>query len=233
MTARVAAVTGANRGIGREVARRLAAHGFMVLLTARDLAKGESAASDLRAEGGRILACRLDVTDQRSVDLFARLVEERFGRLDVLINNAGIVDGRDRRARDADLSVVEATFQTNLVGAWRLCKVAIPLMLRGSYGRIVNVSSRAGSFAEERADVPAYRVSKAALNMLTHTLAAELAGTSILVNAATPGWVRTDMGGSVAPRSVEEGADTIVWLATLPAGGPTGAFFRDRQPISW
>jgi NAD(P)-dependent dehydrogenase (short-subunit alcohol dehydrogenase family) len=233
LTEGVAAVTGANRGVGREVSRRLAAQGFTVVLTARDPTQGETAAAGLRAGGGKVLACQLDVTDPGSVDRFARMLEGRFGRLDVLVNNAGVVDRRDRRARNADLRVVKATLRTNLLGAWRLCQVAIPLMLRRSYGRIVNVSSRAGSFDEMRPDVPAYRVSKAALNMLTHTLAAELAGTGILVNAATPGWTRTDMGGPDAPRSVEEGADTIVWLATLPAGGPNGGLFRDRQPIPW
>jgi NAD(P)-dependent dehydrogenase (short-subunit alcohol dehydrogenase family) len=230
---RVAVVTGANRGIGREIARQLAALGLTVILTARDLAAAEAVAGRVGAPGQSIIPRQLDVADQDSVDRFARTFRQEFDRMDALVNNAGAYYDTYQQAVNADLSVVEAALQVNLFGAWRMCQVAIPLMRRRGYGRIVNVSSGAGAFAEAGGGVPAYRTSKAALNMLTVTLAAELHGSGILVNAACPGWVRTDMGGPAAPKSVEEGADTPVWLATLPDDGPTGGFFRERRPIPW
>ena len=138
-----------------------------------------------------------------------------------------------QRGLDADLDVVRETLGLNLFGAWRLCEAFVPLMQRNNYGRIVNVSSGMGALNEMRGGSPAYRVSKTALNALTRILASELWGSGILVNSVCPGWVRTDMGGSGASRSVEEGADTLVWAATLADNGPTGGFFRDRRPITW
>jgi NAD(P)-dependent dehydrogenase (short-subunit alcohol dehydrogenase family) len=229
---RVALVTGANRGIGREVARQLASRGLVTIFGARDPRQAEVAAREV---GGH--ARQLDVTDQASVDRLLAGIDAEFGRLDVLVNNAAVGYDEDRRAGEVALAAVEATLATNLVGPWRLCLAALPLMRRGGYGRIVNISSGSGSFAETEQDrdpsAPAYSVSKAALNMLTLKLAYELMGTNILVNAVCPGWVRTDMGGPYADRSVGEGAETPVWLATLPDGGPTGGFFRDRRPIPW
>jgi len=232
-TRRVALVTGANRGIGLAVACALAEHGLTVLLTARTLAAAESAAADLGARGLRVAPHQLDVTDQRSVDRLRRLVEAECGRLDVLINNAGAYYDDAQHATTADLAIVHAALDVNLIGPWRMCQAFVPLMRRHRYGRIVNVSSGAGTFRDPDAEAPAYSVSKAALNMLTVKLAADLRSTGILVNAACPGWVRTDMGGPNADRSPEEGADTPVWLATLPDGGPTGGLFRDRRPIPW
>lgn len=230
---RVAMVTGANRGIGREIARQLAARDLVVILTARDQAAAVEAAAEIGTSGHPVIAQQLDVTDQASVERLARFIAGAYGRIDVLVNNAGAYYDTDQQAITADLHIVEAALQVNLLGAWRMCELAIPLMRRRGYGRIVNVSSGASAFAEAAGGVPAYRTSKAALNMLTVTLAAELQGSGILVNAACPGWVRTDMGGPAAPKSVEEGADTPVWLATLPDDGPTGGFFRNRRPIPW
>jgi len=230
---RVALVTGANRGIGRAVAHGLAEHGLTVLLTARTLAAAESAAADLGPRGLRVAPHQLDVTQQRSVDRLRPAVEAEFGRLDVLVNNAGAYYDDAQHATTADLAIVHAALDVNLIGAWRMCQAFVPLMRRRRYGRVVNVSSGAGTFRNQDAGTPAYSVSKAALNMLTVKLAAELHGAGVLVNAACPGWVRTDMGGPDADRSPEEGADTPVWLATLPDGGPTGTLFRDRRPIPW
>jgi NAD(P)-dependent dehydrogenase (short-subunit alcohol dehydrogenase family) len=229
---RVAIVTGANRGIGKGIARQLAAFGLIVALTGRRLENAQAAAADLSSQGD-VRPYQLDVTDPASVDRLAADIDRDFGRLDVLVNNAGGHWNEGERASSLDLGAVEAALQTNLIGAWRMAIATIPLMLRNRYGRIVNVSSRSGSFQRPGASVPAYRVSKAALNMFTCTLAADLLGRGILVNAACPGWVRTEMGSQSAPRSVEEGADTPVWLATLPDDGPTGGFFADRQPIPW
>ena len=228
----VALVTGANRGIGRAIAAGLAERGYLVLLTARDRSVAERAAADL-ARHGTLVALQLDVTDQASVDRAIGEVADRYGHLDALVNNAGAYYDDDQRTVSADLAIVEAALAVNLLGPWRLCLAALPLMRWERAGRIVNVSSGAGAFNEAGGGTPAYSVSKAALNMLTVRLAAELRGSGILVNACCPGWVRTDMGGSSAPRSPEEGADTPIWLATLPPNGPTGGFFRDRQRIPW
>lgn len=230
---RIALVSGGNRGIGLEIVRQLAAKKLTVLLTSRDLSAGEAAARALAAGGLAVVARQLDVTDQAGVDRLGAAIEAEFGRLDVLVNNAGVYLDRGQSGVDADLDVVRATLESNLYGAWRLCKAFIPLMRRGGYGRIVNVSSGMGQLQEMEGGSPAYRVSKTALNALSVILADELRGTGILVNAVCPGWVRTAMGGDAAPRSVEQGADTPVWLATLPDDGPTGGFFRDRQPIPW
>ena len=227
---RVAVVSGANRGIGLEVARQLAAGGLRVVVGSRDPAKGENAAREI---GAGAVAHELDVTDQASVDRLAETLERDFGRLDVLVNNAGIIGAQGGRGTRADLDDVQRVLDTNLFGAWRLAKIAIPLMERNGYGRIVNVSSGMGQLSDMGSGSPSYRVSKTGLNALTRILAAELAGTNVLVNSVCPGWVRSDMGGPNARRSLEEGADTVVWLATLPDGGPTGGFFRDRQPIPW
>jgi NAD(P)-dependent dehydrogenase (short-subunit alcohol dehydrogenase family) len=237
---RVALVSGANRGIGREIVRQLAERGHTVILGARDLEKGAAVAEALQAElsdpaGGdeRIVPMQLDVADDQSVDRLARDVESRFGRLDVLVNNAGIGNDDGQRGADADLERVQEALDTNLFGAWRLSRAFIPLMQRGGYGRIVNISTGMGQLSDMGGGFPGYRVSKTALNALTRILASELQGQDLKVNSACPGWVRTDMGGRGAPRSVEEGADTPVWLATLPDDGPSGGFFRNREPIPW
>ena len=228
----VALVTGANRGLGLEVVRQLARLGMTVMLGARDPEKGEAAAKRLAAEGLRVLPKQLDVADDLSVGKLAAEVEEDPGRLDVLINNAGIHYDTWQRTLSADLEVVREALETNLLGAWRVCEVLVPLMRRDSGGRIVNVSSGAGSLSEMGAGTPAYGISKAALNALTVKLAAELRGTGVLVNSVCPGWVATDMGGS-GGRPVEDGAAGVVWAATLPDDGRSGGIFRDGRPIEW
>ena len=227
---RVALVSGGNRGIGREVARQLAEQGLKVVIGSRDLGKGEAVAKEL---GNGVVATQLDVTDEESIRAAVTFVERKFGRLDVLVNNAGISDGWSGTAAEADFDRVKEVLETNLFGAWRLARAALPLMRRNGYGRIVNVSSGMGQLSDMGGHSPGYRVSKTGLNALTRMLTAELQGENILVNSVCPGWVRTDMGGENARRSVEQGADTPVWLATLPNDGPNGGFFRDRQPIPW
>jgi NAD(P)-dependent dehydrogenase (short-subunit alcohol dehydrogenase family) len=224
---RVALVTGANRGIGREVVRQLIEHGFRTVLTARDQERGREAADELGAE-----FLRLDVADDASVDRCFRTVAERHGRLDVLINNAAIDYDTWQRGVDADLAVVHQAFETNLFGAWRCCRRAFPLMQRNAWGRIVNVSSEGGSLTSMRGGTPAYSTSKAALNALTRVLAAELRGSGILVNAVCPGWIATDMGGA-GGRPVEVGAARILWAVLLDDDGPSGGFFRDGRQLPW
>ena len=240
MKQQVALVTGSNRGIGFEIAKQLVMKKIQVVLTSRNSANGEAALKRLtRDDGGikKVVSMQLDVSNQVSVDRILNEVEKTFGRLDILVNNAAIlIDRDDVAASRADLEMVKTTLETNLIGAWRMCKAFIPLMKKNNYGRIVNVSSGAGEFeymATSGGYWPAYSVSKASLNAFTVMLASELKGTNILVNAVCPGWVRTDMGGSNASRSVEEGAATPVWLATLPDGGPTGHNFYDKKQISW
>jgi NAD(P)-dependent dehydrogenase (short-subunit alcohol dehydrogenase family) len=227
---RVALVTGANRGIGREVARQLAAKGLTVVLGSRDEAAGRAAAEGME---GNVIPRQLDVSDQASVDAAFDWIESELGRLDVLVNNAGIAPNDQGSGVEPNLDAVREGIETNTFGAWRAAQRAIPLMRRGGYGRIVNVSSGAGQLSDMNGGAPAYRISKTALNAVTRVLNAELEGSGILVNSVCPGWVRTDMGGSSARLSIEEGADTPVWLATLPDDGPSGGFFRNREPIPW
>jgi NAD(P)-dependent dehydrogenase (short-subunit alcohol dehydrogenase family) len=229
MSGPVALISGANRGIGLEVSRQLAARGFTVVMGGRD---EDSAAQAAAGVEGDAHARQLDVTDQASVDSCVASIDSGFGRLDVLVNNAG-VGSSGVGGHDADLERARETFEVDLFGAWRLAVACIPLMRRSGGGRIVNVSSGMGQLSDMGGGSAPYRISKTGLNALTRILAAELRGERILVNSACPGWVRTDMGTSAAPRSVEQGADTPVWLATLPDDGPTGGFFRDRKPIPW
>jgi NAD(P)-dependent dehydrogenase (short-subunit alcohol dehydrogenase family) len=228
---RVALVSGANRGIGRHVAAELAGLGYRVVVGSRDLGKGEEAAREI---GENAVACQLDVTDEQSIAHCIAWIAEEYGRLDVLVNNAGIAGGGwSTSAVDVDVDQVRKTLETNFYGAWRLVQEALPIMRKHGYGRIVNLSSGMGQLSDMGGHSPAYRVSKTGLNALTRILTAELGDENVLVNSCCPGWVRSDMGGPNAPRSLEEGADTPVWLATLPDDGPRGGFFRNRQPIPW
>jgi NAD(P)-dependent dehydrogenase (short-subunit alcohol dehydrogenase family) len=230
---KTAIVTGANRGIGLEIARQLVKEGVRVVLGSRDPAKGEQACASLKA-GDLAVSHALDVTDTKSVQRLVKFVHREFGAPAILVNNAGVYpESSDAKVTEVKTALWRETFETNLFGAVRLCREVIPLMQRVAYGRVVNMSSGLGQLSKMGAGGPAYRVSKAALNALTATLAAEVIGQGILVNAMSPGWVRTDMGGPDAPRGVAEGADTAVWLALLPSNGPTGGFFRDRKPIPW
>jgi NAD(P)-dependent dehydrogenase (short-subunit alcohol dehydrogenase family) len=227
---RVALVSGGNRGIGLEIVRQLAERSITTILGSRDEESGRKAAEEL---SGNVVVQGLDVSDEKSVGRLASFVEKRFGRLDVLVNNAGVSNDKGQGGVDADLARVREALETNLFGAWRLCEVAIPLMQRYGYGRIVNMSTGMAALENMGGGSPGYRVSKTGLNALTRILASELRGSGILVNSVDPGWVQTDMGGSRAPRPVEEGAEGAVWAATLPNNGPTGGFFRDRRPIPW
>lgn len=237
-TLKIAVVTGANRGLGLETCRQLARLGLTVILTSRDPAKGEAAAASLRDTGSDVRFHPLDVTDARSIQRLAQYVETGFGRLDVLVNNAGVfldpLDSPDPGAASvlrADLDTVRRSMETNLYGPLLLCQALVPLMQ--GRGRIVNLSSGMGQLSDMNGCCPGYRFSKTALNALTRSLADELKHTGIKINSVCPGWVRTDMGGPHAERPVEQGADTIVWLATLPEDGPSGGFFRDRKAIPW
>ncbi len=228
----IALVTGANRGIGLEVVHQLAQRGMHVILGARNLAQGETAAQALTREGLSVFPRQLDVTDQSSIDRLHTDVMNEFGRLDILVNNAAILYDTWQQGITADLDVVHTALETNLFGAWRMCETFLPLLRQSQAGRIVNVSSEGGSLASMGGGTPAYSVSKASLNALTRILASELAGTNILVNSICPGWVATDMGGP-GGRPIPQGAAGIVWAATLPDDGPTGGFFRDGKPLSW
>jgi len=209
---RIALVTGSTRGIGREVARQLAARGDEVIVVGRKL---------------------LDVSDPRSVEAMGERVEREYGRLDVLVNNAAILLDEGKSIVDVDPRDFEETWRVNVLGAFLMTQRFAPLLRKGGHGRVVNVSSGAGQLSSMTGYAPSYSTSKAALNAITILFANALRRDGVLVNCADPGWVRTDMGGSSAPRSVEEGADTIVWLASLPDGGPRGGFFHDRKRIAW
>ena len=234
---RTAVVTGANRGIGYETCRQLAQRGLKVILTARDAAKGKSAVETLRGQGLDVVFQTLDVTDPASIGELVNFIEDRFGRVDVLINNAGIMlenlkpGGVPVSVFKASVDTVRTSMETNVYGPLLLSQALKPLM-HGD-GRIVNVSSGMGQLTDMNGGWPGYRISKTALNALTRILADELKSTNIKVNSMCPGWVRTDMGGPNAERSLEKGAETIVWLATLPDDGPSGGFFRDKQAIPW
>ena len=231
---RIAVVSGANRGIGLEICRQLARRGLTVVLTSRSAAKGRAAVKALRDDGLAGDYHLLDVTSPVSIKALAAYLAERYGRIDVMVNNAGVLlDPRGSRVLDARLTTFRDTLETNFLGPLQLCQALVPLMKKNHYGRIVNLSSGQGQLSDMGVGTPAYRVSKTALNALTRTLAAELAGAGILVNSMCPGWVKTDMGGPNAPRTVVQAADTAVWLATLPDDGPSGGFFRDRTPIPW
>jgi NAD(P)-dependent dehydrogenase (short-subunit alcohol dehydrogenase family) len=227
----VAVVTGANRGIGLEVCRQLAELDYLVVLGSRDVEKGRRAAASLE-RADRVTACQLDVADDASVLAAAARVTAELGRCDVLVNNAAILYDTWARAESADLGVVHEALETNLFGAWRVTLALLPLLRQSTRGRIVNVSSQGGSLASMGAGTPAYHVSKAALNALTRTLAAELRPAGVLVNAVCPGWTATDMGGG-GGRPVAAGAASVVWAATLADDGPSGGFFRDGKPVPW
>jgi len=235
MAAKVAVVTGANRGIGLEICRQLGKRGDIhVVLTSRDDSKGKSAAKKLAGDGADVEFRTLDVTKERSVRALADFMASAHGRCDVLVNNAGILaDPRGSRFLDSRVETYRETLDVNLFGALIMAQAIAPLMRERRYGRIVNLSSGLGQLADMGLGSPAYRISKTALNALTRILAAELKDSGVLVNSMCPGWVQTGMGGPTAPRTVAQGADTAVWLATLPDEGPSGGFFRDRKPIPW
>jgi NAD(P)-dependent dehydrogenase (short-subunit alcohol dehydrogenase family) len=234
MRDRIALVTGANRGIGYETCRQLGKRGYHVLLAARDSDKAETAAAKLRQDGLNMTAVTLDVSSESAANDLARMIESQYGRLDALVNNAGVYLDEGISLFDIPSETLHTTLNTNFYGAFYLIRAFTPMMIRQKYGRIVNVSSEMGALSEMTARTTAYRLSKLALNGLTLIVADELRRfADIKVNAVCPGWVRTDMGGSGAPRTPEQGADTIVWLAMLPSNGVSGGFWQDRQRILW
>ena len=238
----IALVTGANRGLGFEVCRQLAARGYTVLLTGRDLAKAEAAAAELASSGGTVHALQLDAGSDTSVLAAAAAIEEKFGRLDVLVNNAGGNFDSDHLTTTVTMDYVRETLEMNLIGAWRVTQAMLPLLRKSAHARIVNVSSGAGAFesaigfglTKMGGAAPAYSVSKTALTALTVKLATELKDSGMLINAVCPGWTATYPGGEAqGARPLAEGAASIVWVATLPDDGPSGGFFRDGQPLPW
>ena len=238
---KTALITGANRGLGREIAGQLARSGLRLVVAARETAAAATAAEEIRGGGGDALPLTLDVTDALGVAAAAAELVSGDIAVDVLVNNAGILIDGEHGLLDLPPPILRTTLETNLIGPLLLTQALLPGMLQRGYGRVVNLSSTLGTHADignpdspyAVVDSPAYRLSKGALNLLTALFARVTAGTDVLVNAACPGWVRTDMGSDRAPLSVEQGADTPLWLATLPAGGANGGLFRERTPIPW
>ena len=230
---RIALVTGGNKGIGKEICRQLAVKNVYVFLTARDRNKGEKALQELKTITPGIQFLQMDITDPLSIQAAQTEIKNRFGRLDILINNAAIFHNDDKSIADTAPNIFRMTLETNFIGSLQVTQAFLPLLKQSNYARIVNLSSGMGALKELGAGSPAYRISKTALNAFTRILSSELSGTGILVNSMCPGWVRTDMGGANAARSVEKGAETAVWLSLLPHDGPSGAFFRDKKKISW
>ena len=229
---KIALITGANRGIGFAICKGLLEKGVEVILTARSEEKGQKAVTALSGLGP-VHFQRLDVGNPQSRRACALWIRETFGRLDILVNNAGINYDTWQNVENADLEEVHQTFETNFFAPWALTQELLPLLKESEGGRIVNVSSGAGSLERQNGTTPGYSASKLALNGLTLQFSNHLKDSGILVNSVCPGWVRTDMGGHDADRSPEEGAETIIWAALLGDDGPTGQFFRDKKPIAW
>ncbi len=240
-THKIALITGANKGLGLEISRQLGKLGFTVLIAARDKKRGRAAAEVLKAEGIDAHPMILDVTHEPSITRAALFTGQEYGRLDILVNNAGIMPDMSLTAANTPPDILHSVFETNFFGAVSVTQAMLPLLRKSDAGRIVNMSSSLGSLslasqpAGEMSDFKflGYDASKTALNSFTVHLAWELRDTPIKVNSACPGWVQTDMGGEAAPGTVEQGADTPVWLATLGPDGPTGGFFNSRKPVPW
>lgn len=239
---KIAVVTGGNRGIGFEICRELAKLGIGVILTSRNEEKGKAAVDTLKKEGLKVTFHTLDVTNPKSIETLKTHVQEDHGRLDILVNNAGIlIDSYDPATFNQDesslfktnLDTIRTTMETNVYGPILLIQAFVPLMQLHNYGRIVNISSGMGQLYDMNGSFTGYRMSKTGLNVVTRIAGAELKNTNIKINSMCPGWVKTDMGGPNANRTPKEGAQTAVWLATLPEEGPSGEFFRDQKSIPW
>jgi NAD(P)-dependent dehydrogenase (short-subunit alcohol dehydrogenase family) len=229
----VAVVTGGNRGVGREVCRQLALLGHLVALGSRDLRQGELTAKELDPDGSRILPCPIEVDNSLSVNALAGWMKERFGRVDVLVNNASTPFDRWATASDTDLGPVAEAIDVNLFGAWRVVQALLPLLRSSPRPRVVNVTSEDASIAGMNGGAPAFSVSKAALNALTRLLAGELGRDGILVNSVCPGHPSASPGAHAGGRTLGQAAASVIWAVTLPNGGPTGTFTRDGQPYPW
>lgn len=227
---KIAVVTGGNRGIGFAICKALKDAGLKVVLTGRSEALSRQAANEIGVDYAVI-----DVSKPASIESFAQYAKRKYGRIDVLVNNAGVLlDPHDRPSLfDAKMDDIKDTMQTNVYGPIRLVQLIVPIMRQNDYGRIVNISSGMGQLSDMNDGYIAYRMSKTALNAVTRVTSEEVKGENILVNSMCPGWVKTEMGGPNAEREPGEAAETAVWLATLPKGGPTGKFFRDKQEIDW
>jgi len=237
---KIAVVTGANRGLGLETSKRLIELNYIVIMCARDFAKIQTITQTIDSTGNTAVPFQLDVTDDVAIEKLAQHIEQTYGHLDVLVNNAGILlETQD--AWDSPTSSIfyvpidwaQKTFDVNTLGALRMIQALAPMLKKSLHGRIVNVSSSMGQLSEMSGHSVAYRLSKAALNALTIIAAAEFEDTPVKVNSICPGWVKTDMGGPTATRSVAAGARVIIWAATLDDSGPTGGFFKDEKPMPW
>ncbi|MEH2462301.1 SDR family oxidoreductase [Nostoc sp.] len=239
---KIALITGANKGIGFEIARQLGFRGATVLVGARDIARGEEAANKLRSNQIDARTIQLDVIDQKTIDSAGKQIESEFGKLDILVNNAGIVSDGDRfPPSQVDIETLRHTYETNVFGVFAVTKALLPLLKKSKAGRIVNLSSGLGSLTQnsdpnsEFADFRylAYNSSKTALNAITVVLAGELKDTPIKVNAADPGFTATDINQHRGYRTVEQGAIAAVRLATLPDDGSSGGFFNENGVVPW
>ena len=230
---KTALITGSNKGIGYETARQLARQGFRVFIAGRNAAAGQQAAKAIQDAGGTAEFLPLDVADPDGIAAAAREFGTRAAQLDVLVNNAGILENAEISVLDVSREELERTWRTNTLGPLLVTRAFAPFLRKAEAARVINVSSGWGALSEMKDEASAYGISKAALNAVTRQFAATFARQGIPVNSVCPGWVRTDMGGPNATRSVAEGADTIVWLATEAPLSLTGQFLRDRQPIPW
>lgn len=230
----IAIVTGASRGLGRAAGEELARLGYRVIMAMRNPGKQMEYVERLKNDGLKIIMSELDVSDTMSIGNFISFISRTFKRCDVLINNAGIFNDESTGSPlTTSIDTIRKSLDTNTFGPLLLIQGLVPYMKKNGYGRIVNVSSGMGSFDEMDMGYISYRMSKTSLNVVTKLVAEELRGSGILVNSVCPGWVRTDMGGPDAERSVQEGIKGIIWAATLPEGGPTGGFYRDGEKINW
>ncbi|MGZ3768219.1 MAG: SDR family NAD(P)-dependent oxidoreductase [Bdellovibrio sp.] len=234
---KIAIVTGASRGLGLGTSEALAQRGFKVIMAMRNPDKAQKVINDLKVKDLDVVAMKLDVSQEKSITDFAEQIKKEYGYVDVLVNNAGIMidseDGGSSSVLKTKTSTIQKSFATNTLGPFVLTQKIFPLMKQEGYGRIVNVSSGMSQLSETQPAYAGYRISKTALNMVTKLFASEVEGSDICVNSVCPGWVKTDMGGPNASRTIEQGIKGIVWAATLPKGGPNGGFFRDGEPVSW
>ncbi len=235
---KVALVTGGNRGLGFEISSQLAKQGHMVILTSRTHDDGCEAVDKIK--NINVVYHQLDVTSDKSISSLHDFIKSNYGRLDILINNAGVLldhrsyGGIERHSiLDISMDVLTSTMNTNVYGPFMMCQAFIPLMQINKYGRIVNISSKAGQLNQSSSGVPIYRLSKVALNGVTRIFSDELRDSNILVNSVCPGWVKTRMGGPNALLSTKEAVDTIIWLANLPDDGPTGEFYSEKKKVDW
>ena len=229
---KIALITGTNRGIGLETSKQLASKGITVIMTARNMQAGRPMVNELRKQWKHVWFHQLDVNDEKSIQDTYQYLENSYGKLDILINNAGVFLDNGKISLDLDIDALRSTMETNLYGPYRLIQVMLPLLKKSDGARIINLSSTMGQFSSMSERSAAYRISKTALNAMTVIFSAELSAFNIKVNSVHPGWVRTDMGGYNATKSVEEGADSVVWLATADEI-PNGKFIYERKVINW